>query len=1013
MEVHNVKYDEVNKLLNDLYSKYININNSADIRTPFIRETLTKISEGDINEVDFGKKIDTDGTTVLKNYNIDKSSFTDLIREAIYCKLGNIVADEVSAIDNTKNSKGYLKFVKSGTLVAGKVRIEKNIDIRNNIICSINLINVFIDILEAYKNFMDDQRNLAHLKKQVNNIIIVNKNARKYDDYSSTAPSNLGYWVDGDSGSGSNKLATSTLFLSIDSYQVTGSNYDNTNKLLHDFIVKYDIINNIINDNDSSYATSEITSAHSSTNGLINSSGEVVGASNSAVDYITGIVLTKTDEGTPIVKRAKNSDDLTKDFNLNDIDNTKIEASADDSDIYEVLLKRDKELLKDFLNMIVNLDLVNRRTQIKGMLTYFKIIKEYLYIAITTGNLLFNSYYNTINISTQDDPQYPTDFTNTSSPTSGYAIKYLTESDILSESNSIYTNNQTSSSDNVESIEPADSTNPADIPLRLKKSIFGLAKEENDKDGGYIQKIIENIQDLQNIGAEETGMSMSSTFDFSDSGFIALIENDSTIRIKSRADFLINQRPVSNSNSLSSIIYASSPDGEKTGNTNFTDDTTFDVSLVNTAVSDGNMSNRIKNYLIDKNVNKLSKEYIIKINNISYELEKIDISADDKFELVIKARLRYPTQSSSPHLNSIPILQLPYNKVTLFDSDDNYLGSGVNNPDRYYRSLESARGCKIYFHNMASASGEVDNKVKLNIKSSLDYKTGYIGNIESIKSINYSINANESRIKNAKTLYDLNKSKYNVIYYQLISYIVILAGIIVALILTNTMNMSKPITKLIASVCFGIVVLQFVTYYILSVLYIEAFTTSDVVEKFSQYYEPPNIVGSSIMEFTSNSEGNYPEQKVKFVQNQLILLNNNIIHALELSNVAVGQASSNEAYTKLLNITEFERVSRGNTNSILAIQSDGSKMHIDLLKYSTAVHTINIKTVLMLSLAIVGLFTINVYTDSKYMENLAFVGGFILIIILAYYLIYSNSVVRTRSNNVYWGKEHKTNYSDF
>ena len=70
------------------------------------------------------------------------------------------------------------------------------------------------------------------------------------------------------------------------------------------------------------------------------------------------------------------------------------------------------------------------------------------------------------------------------------------------------------------------------------------------------------------------------------------------------------------------------------------------------------------------------------------------------------------------------------------------------------------------------------------------------------------------------------------------------------------------------------------------------------------------------------------------------------------------------------------------------------------------------KTVLMLSLAIVGLFTINVYTDGKYMENLAFLGGFILIIILAYYLIYSNSVVRTRSNNVYWGKENKNNYSD-
>ena len=221
MEVHNVKYNEVNKLLNDMYSKYININNSADVRTPFIRETLKKISDGDIKEVDFGKKFGTDGTTVIKKYNIDKSSFTDLIREAIYCKLGNIVADEFNAVDNTKGSKGYLKFVESSATppVAGKVRIDKNIDIRNNIICSINLINVFIDILEAYKNFIDDQKNLAHLKKQVNNIIIVNKNARKYGDYSvPNSKTNLGYWIDGSSGD--HKLSTSTLFLSLDKNQL-------------------------------------------------------------------------------------------------------------------------------------------------------------------------------------------------------------------------------------------------------------------------------------------------------------------------------------------------------------------------------------------------------------------------------------------------------------------------------------------------------------------------------------------------------------------------------------------------------------------------------------------------------------------------------------------------------------------------------------------------------------------------------------------------------------------------
>ena len=66
----------------------------------------------------------------------------------------------------------------------------------------------------------------------------------------------------------------------------------------------------------------------------------------------------------------------------------------------------------------------------------------------------------------------------------------------------------------------------------------------------------------------------------------------------------------------------------------------------------------------------------------------------------------------------------------------------------------------------------------------------------------------------------------------------------------------------------------------------------------------------------------------------------------------------------------------------------------------------------MAGLAITALFTINLYTDNKYMENIAFVGTFILVVIFAYYLIYSNAVVRTKSNNVYWGKENKSQYTD-
>jgi len=988
MEVHNVKYNEVNKLLGDIYSKYININNSAESRTPFIKDTLQKISDEDIKDVNFGQE------TANGTYKIDKTSFTDLIKELIYCKIGNIDIDLNNPIDNTHRTKGYLKFVKSkADRVTGELAIEKNKQIRNNILCSMNLVNVFIDILDAYNNFLNDSANLEHLKKKVNNIVIVNKNAKKYAD-NHKGNANHGYWIE--SGTQANEVAISSLYLSINSY--SGDEY--TNNLFRHFIVNYDATIGVVSDPLDIYNhNNEITSVAT---GLFNTSLKIINnnVSPTPTNIITGIVINVPPDGRPVIKKDKNAANPVNDIILNDIDNTIIS----NTNLYDALLERDRRLFEDFLNLIINLDLVNRRIQIKALLTYFKVIKEYFYIALTSGNLLFNSYFNKIQLSGSTPTQ--ADF----AINEGYAIRYLDKDEILAESHQIYTNGNTTTrsnsgyTDNNEIISNS-------IGDNYKKSYFGRAKKENDKTNGYMNNIVKNIQNIQNIGAEETGLSMSSSFEFSNAGFIASIETDNTIRIKSRAQFLINKIS-SHSGALSSIIYATGPDSHDTDDNNaLSSDITFNKTLVDTAVSDSSMPHKIKNYLFDRDANKLSKEYIIKINNISYELVKIDIDNSDKFELVIKARLQYPTQSAS-HLKSVPILQLPFDKVTLFDSNNNYLGSDTTNPDRYYRSFESARGCKIYFHNMSSPDGGVDNKVKLTIKNPLDYKAGYINNIESIKSINNKINSNESRIKNARTLYDLNKSKNDILYYQLISYIVILVGIIIALILTYTMNMDKPTTKLVASICFGIVILLLVTYYILSVLYIEAFTLNNFIEQFSQQYSYPAINGNATMEFISTDKYKYPEQKVEFVQNQLILLNNKIIQALELANVAVGQDSSTDAYTKLLNITDYERVSRDNINNILNVKSDSSKIHIDLLKYNIAVNNINIKSVLMLSLAIVGLYNINVYTDSKYMEHIAFIGGFISIIILAYYLIYSNSVVRTRSNNVYWGKEHKTNYSN-
>ena len=987
MEVSNVKYDEILKLIGNIYTSHININKSADTHSPFIKETILKLSDSDIKDVDFGYKD--------SNYNINKSSFTDLVREAIYCKIANIELDANIGIDNTRKNKGYLKIVRSSaaTPTANNIEIEANPNIIQNIICSMNLLNIFIDILDAYDKFLINPANVNYLNQNINKIILVNKYAKKRDDIGSTE--NLGYFMQAESNT-ANKPVESALYLSINCYSGT----TDTNRILQDYITSYNIggsaLTNGVSSDSLVSGTFNIDNEVGAT-GLFDDSNEILdNDGDSNVDVIAGIVIGKsTTGGEPVIKKFTNTA-TNNDINLSLISNLIITGTT----LKGVLLIRDKRLFEDFLNLIMSLDLTNRQTQIKGLLIYFKVIKEYFHMSLTTCNLLYNSYFlqNTLS-----DPNVSSDMTTFSS-NQGYAIKYLNNDIITLNSNAIYSSGGRLTSGNI--IELALGSG-GDL---YENSAYGSARKENDN--VYMKNIIESISELQSTGAENANISKSSTADISDKGFVAIVNNKDTIRIKSRAS-LLNSIILANTSSgngpnLNTLMYIT---GNDATSNSISSDNTFKIDTLTNSAS--NLPEKVKKFLRNTDTIQLSKDYVIRINNISYSIKRIIDAGSGYFEFEIKARLIYATNNPQ-NLNDIPVLTLPHNKYTLIDENEEYLGSGTSSagnamPNKYFRSLEDARSKYVFFHGIAQQEYGVDNKVILSIKKPLDYKSGYLENISNIKSTNYEINQSESKIKNSKTIYSLNKSKNDILYYQLMSYVVILTSIIVALILAYTMNMPKPIIKLVASVCFGIVVLQVITYYILNILYIESFTVGGI-EKFENPYDiqRPATIGTSHDEFDTELKS-YISGKIAHANNQLILVNNKIIQALELSIVGVSQGSSTEAYTKLMDITEFERKSRNNIGNILKIESEGTEVHIDLLKYKTTLYAVNIKTVLMLSLIIVGLFTINIYTDNKYMENIAFIGIFALTVILSYYLIYSNSVVRTRSNNFYWGKEHKKN----
>ena len=1018
MAVHNEKYKEILGLLGDMYVKYIDIDNSVTSTAPFIQKILKDISEEEI--VDFplleGDKVSLYGQELNATdtgpesgaaYYINNDSFTDLINQAIYTKINIMEVDKDTAIDNLAKTKGYLKFAKGhATQVPGNVRIIADKDNIFNLICSMNLVNVFIDILEAYKNFLENNNNIEHFKKNVNNIIIVNKYARD----AVVTSENYGYWVNGTNEA--NKMSESTLFLSIKSYDSgTDGSATATNKLFTELRVKYNGYAKKVEVAEST-RSDEILFEKT----LFSSGGNIRNATNTTdIDTLSGIVIKKLPDGRCVIKQHVN------DIYLDDNNNSLIEANT--AELYKALIKRDKRLLQNFLNTIIKLNLVNRKTQILGLLKFFKIIKAYFHIAITSGNMLYNSIYNKIEVGgatpTPCAAGYApaacgyTLYNATPANSTGYGIKYLAEADILEQATYIYGDVDGTRNSVIGNIKLAVASGTAGDGA--ENSVFGLAYTENNT---YVDKIIEKITDLHMNSAKAANIAISDEFPISEKGFIAEVLSDRLIRIKSRIPLFTYEKTKN-----AALASGKKGDAEKIFSGNFYVKASTPDALITYLDSEGTLSGdtsfkvseikksklpiAVKNQLSDRNMD-IAKTHIININNTSYPIMSIQSDGGDLLEFTISARLIYPSENEK-ELKDVPVLTLPYQSVTLFSSSRAPLG-GTTTSDNYFGRFD--KGSYVYFHADGNSESGFDNQVFITVKKPLDYKNGYINNVDAINNINEQINSNQSKIKNIKTLYYLNKSKNNLLYYQLVSYIILLIGIIITLGLTYAMKMEKPIIKLVSSVCFGIVVLQVVTYYILGVLYIEAFTQGNVIENFSnQDMQLPGIVGTTTTEFTADGNHDDPRYKINLVNNQLLLLNSKLIKAIELANVSVGQGDATSAYTTLLGNTRSERNTRADINKKLSSEADGSLMHIDLLKYSASIYGVYIKTVLMVGLAITALFTINLYTDNKYMENIAFICIFILVVIFSYYLIYSNAIVRTKSNNIYWGRENKSQYN--
>ena len=105
--------------------------------------------------------------------------------------------------------------------------------------------------------------------------------------------------------------------------------------------------------------------------------------------------------------------------------------------------------------------------------------------------------------------------------------------------------------------------------------------------------------------------------------------------------------------------------------------------------------------------------------------------------------------------------------------------------------------------------------------TSKDIDKDYNDIVANTNTVEENINMYKTKIKNNTTLYELHKSRNNLLYNQVLSYLIIVAVIISILVIINVANVEKPLIKSITLACLAVIIILYMSYYIMNTLYIE------------------------------------------------------------------------------------------------------------------------------------------------------------------------------------------------
>jgi hypothetical protein len=330
--------------------------------------------------------------------------------------------------------------------------------------------------------------------------------------------------------------------------------------------------------------------------------------------------------------------------------------------------------------------------------------------------------------------------------------------------------------------------------------------------------------------------------------------------------------------------------------------------------------------------------------------------------------------------------------------------------------LEQSNDIPINLYNNLNKSSEatsIQDKVYIVKITSEDIDKDYNNIVSNTDTVEQNINMYKTKIKNNTTLYELHKSRNNLLYNQVLSYLIIVAILISILVIINIANVEKPLIKSITLGCLVVIIILFMSYYIMNTLYIEeGFTISN--NNYIGYDLCPATCkesdASAVPDKENENNPTFLSNKRNYVKNFLETNAKDLMLMIILKSPSIVNDSLKGNNEKLVTISKNIYNEKLYLNDVLYSKKSDSEMNVDVLKYENKNYDVYIVCVLFLALIMVGSYTVNIYTDNKYMDLLILIMVILFVCLFTYFVLYTNRIVRTVSTNYYWGNQYENEY---